>query len=94
MCIIIDTNILNEVFNPKNQNHLEFKPVYEWIINGKGKVVYGGTKYITEIPKKYLEIFKLLKTVGKAHLVNSESVDIAAASATEKIEHPDFDDQH
>ncbi len=49
MCIIIDVNALNEVFNTDSVNHLEFKPVRDWIIEGKGKVLYGGTKYRDEL---------------------------------------------
>jgi hypothetical protein len=49
MCIIIDADTLGLVFNPETKEHKKFKPVLEWINNGKGKIVYGGTKYEKEL---------------------------------------------
>ncbi len=37
MCIIIDTNVLADVFNSESKLHMEFAPVVEWILKGKGK---------------------------------------------------------
>lgn len=93
MCIIIDTNTLASVFESSSQNHSEFKPVLDWIINGNGKVVYGGTKYISEI-KKYYAIFAELRKVRKAVFVDNDKVDKYANEAGNKISHSNFDDQH
>ncbi|GAB4022700.1 hypothetical protein GCM10028808_70970 [Spirosoma migulaei] len=93
MCIVIDTNTLASVFKSSSLNHNEFKPVLEWIINGNGKVVYGGTKYFSEI-KQYFGLFSELKKVRKAVLVDSAIVDQYANEAGSKISHSDFDDQH
>lgn len=38
MCIIIDTNVLANVFDNKSANHSDFKPVKDWIIDGKVKL--------------------------------------------------------
>ena len=58
MAIIIDTNCIANVFSPKTANHSEFKPVLEWILLGKGLMIYGGSKYREELKKtaKYLPI--------------------------------------
>ncbi|GGB30701.1 hypothetical protein [Mucilaginibacter rubeus] len=93
MCIIIDTNTLGPVFNCENVNHSTFKPVYNWIIEGQGKVVYGGTKYLEEI-SKYRRIFKVLKDINKAISIDNEKVDLMTIEASKAIAHPDFDDQH
>lgn len=93
MCIIIDTNTLASVFESSSKGHDEFKPVLDWIINGNGKVVYGGTKYISEI-KKYYAIFAELRKVRRAILVDNNMVDKYAHEAGNKISHSDFDDQH
>jgi hypothetical protein len=93
MCIIIDTNTLPSVFDKKSLNHHEFEPVYEWIWNGKGKVVYGGTKYVEEIGK-YMPIFNELRRAKKAVYINNLEVDKQEISASSKIQHKDFDDQH
>ena len=48
MCVIVDTNAFAAVFNANANNHDEFAPVLDWIISGKGKLVIGGTKYMSE----------------------------------------------
>ena len=44
MCIIVDTNCFAPVFDRKSEKHNQFAPVLEWIISGKGKLIYGGSK--------------------------------------------------
>jgi hypothetical protein len=51
MCIIIDTNRFSSIFEEENSDHDEFKPILDWIIFGKGKIVYGGTKYKQELTR-------------------------------------------
>lgn len=46
MAIIIDANCLARVFDKTNIEHDEFVPVFDWIVNGKGKLIYGGSKYM------------------------------------------------
>lgn len=96
MCIIIDTNSLAHVFNPESNEHLEFLPVHDWIINGKGKVICGGTKYFDELKKlpRILTIYAELKKKGKAIYVENDEVDKKAILAATVIQHIDFDDQH
>lgn len=94
MCIVIDTNVLNEVFDPKNINHLDFKPVSDWIIEGKGKVIYGGSKYLDEIGYKYLKFFKLLNDANKACLIKNDIIDSKTNEVSKIIQHVNFDDQH
>ncbi len=61
MCIVIDTNAFHAVFNPISQKHGDFRPVLEWIVHGRGKIVYGGDQiqagtYV--MPEKYLGLFR------------------------------------
>ncbi len=70
MCIIIDTNTLASVFNQASLNHSNFKPVLDWIYSGNGKIVYGGTRYESEI-KNYLGIFNELNKMNRAIKVNN-----------------------
>lgn len=93
MCIIIDTNTLGPVFNVENAHHLNFKPVYNWIFLGPGKVVYGGTKYLEEIAK-YRKLFKILKDIGKAVSIDTAKVDHHTTITSKAIIDKDFDDQH
>lgn len=94
MCIIIDTNTLPAVFDDNCSDHLTFKPVLDWICDGPGKVVFGGTQYSTELKKRYLGLFTALKAANKAVYIDDDLVDQATTSAKEKIQHKDFDDQH
>jgi predicted nucleic acid-binding protein len=93
MCIIIDTNVLGAVFNKHNAQHSDFEPVLDWIFNGQGKIVYGGTKYFSEITK-YLKLFQLLKSINKAVYINNILVDEQTENVSDTIVHRDFDDQH
>lgn len=94
MCIIIDTNALPSVFKQSSVNHLQFKPVRDWILDGKGKVVFGGTKYIDEIKGTYLGIMLQLRKAGKAVIIPSELVDREQYIVEGMIVHVDFDDPH
>lgn len=94
MCIIIDTNCIPSVFDVESVNHEEFDPIHNWIIFGKGKVVYGGKKYFDEIDNKYLDIFLQLRKAGKAVYVRDKDVDNEAKAISKIIQHKDFDDQH
>jgi len=77
MAIIIDTNCFANVFSKSSDKHLEFKPVLDWVLYGKGFLIYGGTKYKKELQKsyKYLKIIRLLREVGKVHLGNDDNID-------------------
>lgn len=75
MCIIIDANALHSVFIRGKSDHEEFKPVLDWIMEGKGKIVYGGAHYHNEIPPKYLGIFVALRNARKAIRVDDAAVD-------------------
>lgn len=91
---MIDTNVLGKVFKESATNHAQFKPVKDWIIQGKGKVVYGGTRYISEIKGAYLDLFVQLKKAGKAVSISSNLVDTEEQIVANMISHADFDDQH
>lgn len=96
MALILDTNCFANVFSPKSEKHKEFKPVYNWIIYGKGILVYGGSKYKTELKKavKYLHIFNLLKKVGKTYEGNNTNIDRLMNEVSSKIRNNNFDDPH
>ena len=77
MCIVIDANVFSSVFSRSSLDHGEFKPVLKWIIEGRGKIVYGGTKYISELraAPKYLGIFNQLEMAGKVVKLCDSRVD-------------------
>lgn len=94
MCLVIDTNTLSSVFDKTAVNHSEFKPVYDWVINGKGKVVFGGSKYKKELRENYIKLFVLLRSQNKAVSIDDHVVDELTKVIEKKIVHKDFDDQH
>ena len=96
MCIVIDTNTFNHVFDETSPKHAEFKAVLDWILNGKGKIVYGGSKYLGELKEsnKYLKLFGQFNRIRKVVRVNDSEID-NYQKTLEKIEnHKDFDDPH
>lgn len=93
MCIVVDTNCLGRVLNRKSAEHDEFKPVLDWILDGKGTFVIGGSTYLGEAIG-YLKIFAELAKVNKIVDINKQQVDDQEAWAAAQIQHPDFDDPH
>ena len=94
MCIVIDTNALAKVFEVSCAEHQEFRPVLDWICNGKGKIVFGGKTYRKELPNKYLRIFRIFDAARKLVLVNASEVDDIEVDLYKKVQHRDFDDAH
>lgn len=96
MCLVIDMNAISVVFNPNSKNHDKFKPVLEWIVSGKGKMVCGGTKYWEELStvRKYLRLFNELNKAGKVVKVDDASVDIKMDELMGLCNDSDFDDPH
>ncbi len=96
MCIIIDICALSSVFVTDSSAHRDFRPLKKWIVFGRGKVVYGGTKYKQELKKafKFIKIFGQLKRAGKIVELSREDVDEAQKEVEQEIAHRDFDDPH
>ena len=97
MAIIIDANCLINVFDETSSLHNEFSPVLNWIINGKGKIVAGGTKYLEELSKlpRILRVFNILKKYkNKVVILDKKVVDLEQNRIEKMIVDPDFDDPH
>lgn len=96
MPIIIDANCIANVFDVHCARHTEFSPVREWIISGKGKMVYGGTTYENELRllPKYLPIIRLLRESNKVIKGNKTDIDKYQSYVESKRVDPDFDDPH
>lgn len=97
MCVVIDMNVFGSVFNPDDDKHIFFEPVKSWVINGKAKIVMGGTKYYEELEKlaKYRKLILALKRAGKVYDVpDTNSIDKKSDELAQAINHRDFDDPH
>ncbi|MFM1955899.1 MAG: hypothetical protein RIR20_719 [Pseudomonadota bacterium] len=77
MAILIDVNTVSKVFNVSDAEHHKFKPVRDWVIDSKGKIIYGGKTYLKEISllKKYNNLLTQLKIARKVIVFNSALVD-------------------
>ena len=96
MCIVIDTNSLAHVFNNNSIQHQHFQPVFQWIVEGEGHVVYGGTKYKDELLKahRYLRLFRRLKDARRAFEIDQGMVDAEGVRLEEKTKGTNCNDQH
>lgn len=67
MCILVDMNTIAALFDKSNSNHKEFEPVMKWILEGIGKMVFGGSKYRKELGKlkKFLPLIAELSKKNK-----------------------------
>lgn len=95
MCIIVDTNTLASVFKKSSMGHPEFRPVFDWVLYGRGTLIYGGTKYFNEIKRtSYLPLFVELNKKKKAKNIDQVAVDEKEAWAAGTVQDPGFDDPH
>lgn len=96
MCIVIDANTFSSVFEKNSSDHSDFRPVLEWICNGKGKIVYGGTKYKEELSstRKYLRLFRQFDAARKIVKIDDQSVDNEQNRLRSLIDHRNYDDPH
>lgn len=96
MCLVIDTCCLGKVFDPKNQQHAPFAPVLEWITVGKGRMIYGGTKYNRELHKvrRFVPIVAELSRARRAVPLPRQVVDDLALEAKTREPDPRFNDEH
>ena len=96
MCLVIDANCFALVFEPSTKNHDKFVPVLKWITEGRGRMIYGGTKYNTELGKatRILGIVKELSTQRRTVQLLSSTVDPIAEALKVKFPEPAFNDEH
>ena len=88
MCVIIDINVLGSVFRRESENHDDFEPIYRWISEGFGRIVYGGTKYKRELSKsrKYSRIFKHFNNARRVIKIPDEDVETIEKKISKELE--------
>ena len=96
MCVVADPPTMIPMFKVTDPEHIEFAPVRDWVLNGKGKFIIGGSKYKTELLAitSILPILKELERRGK--IVRRADDEVDAEVAAVKLIEPtnDFDDPH
>lgn len=96
MCIVVDVNCLPAVLKEKHSAHAEFKPVFDWILKGKGKLVYGGSKYIQELGRltRCLAVVITLEKQNRTVHVPDQEVNDEQSEIDKSFFHPQFNDSH
>ena len=96
MCIIIDSDTFAAVFNAECAEHAEFLPVYDWILEGKGKVVLGGSEYEAQLSRcgRYLNLFFELGKKGKVVVCPTDEIDQVQEELEAMVNRKQFDDAH
>lgn len=97
MCMIIDANVFPCVFSPNNAKHSKFKPVLEWLIFGKAKMILGGKLFREEIlqkQKSFTPLLLELNKLNKIHMLDNDLIDNKEQEIKSKENDPDFDDPH
>ena len=95
MCVVIDINVINAVFSEQNAKHSEFRAVKQWILKGKGKLVFGGSTYKRELKDEaVLSMIAELERSRKTVHVDDNKVDQWESRFKAMIPRADFDDPH
>lgn len=96
MCIVIDINCLVPVFVEACKKHKEFGAVKSWIEEGNGFLVYGGSRYRSELHRafRFLRLIRQMRDGGKAFSIRDSVVDELEAIVKLKTQGTHCDDQH
>lgn len=96
MCIVIDPPVFISLLKIDDAEHEKFKPVFDWVVNGSGKFVTGGSKYKNELKKmsSILVILAELKKKGKIVSIDDGTVDFEVDVVKGIEPAKNFDDPH
>ena len=96
MCLVIDSDCIARVFDNENAEHPSFIPVLNWILKGRGSIIYGGKKYKKELRSaaRYLKIIQELERQGKVVKLPDGEIDSVAQKLKRKVRRRDFNDEH
>jgi len=97
MNLIIDTNIFHKFFDPTHLSHKNYRSVYKCLIECKGKMFIGGSKFEKELfngLKKYRGILLELRRKGKLVTLPKDEVDNEVIRLKHLEAKRDFDDPH
>jgi predicted nucleic acid-binding protein len=96
MCIIVDPPLFVALFKKSDTRHETFSPVLQWVKDGKGKFVVGGSLYQSELGKvgTVLKPIQELEKKGKVVRRDKKKVDIQVEIVKTQEKSKDFDDPH
>lgn len=96
MCLVLDTCCVSCVLDATNKFHADFEPILKWVTEGKGKLIYGGSKYKTELAalSGYTRFFKQLETARRMIEMPEDQVDRLASQVKKQVQDAKFNDEH
>ena len=96
MCIVLDANVFPEFFDSKNPSYNSYTKLRKWIFDGKGKLIFGGTKYREEVGeiRTFIGILASLERAGKIVQLDDEEVDRIQLEVRAIEKSARFDDPH
>lgn len=96
MCIVVDAPLFVPMFKTSDPKSVSYQPVRQWVVEGIGKFVIGGTKYKAELAKIPTVLPVLLELERKGKVVRISDAVVDAEEALVKViePRPDFDDPH
>jgi hypothetical protein len=96
VCVIIDVNCMPSVLKRSAPDHARFAPILGWLNSRVGRIIYGGTKYKSEL-KNMTECLGLIANFerqGKLIRLSDAEVDRFALWAKRQVRARNFDDEH
>jgi hypothetical protein len=96
MCLLIDSCCLSKVFNANNREHPNFIPVYKWVRFGRGRMIYGGSKYLKELRgvAGLTRLFTELEKQRRVEILPIGCVDVIADEIKEQVNDKHLNDEH
>jgi hypothetical protein len=95
VCIVIDVNRIPSVFNSNARDHFEFQPILDCVRLHGAKIIYGGTKYKTELSKmpNYYGLLVEMRKAGQVYEADEQRVNMIQQQVERKTRHTRFNDQ-
>lgn len=96
MCIVVDPPLFISIFKNSDSEHGNFSGLREWISDGPGKFVLGGSLYKKELSKieSVLNLLKNFERSGKTVSIDDSKVDKELKAVKKLKKSKDFDDPH
>lgn len=96
MCIIIDPPLFIPIFKISDTDYANFSGLRDWVTNGPGKFVLGGSMYKKELSKieSILSLLNNFERSGKTVSIDDSNVDKEVKAIQKLKKSKDFDDPH
>lgn len=96
MCIVIDAELFSSITGKSDKKYKDYKPVVDWVVYGKGKVVYGGSKYAREVMRhgRFSTFIAELRRMSKTVVIDKKDVDFSHKFLERSFRGKKYNDHH